>query len=99
LRRYGSRTDPAPLLARSGSVEGAKTYPARISIPDDLNQAQLRLGMSGSVTVFADNAGVIGLLESILVWISSYAGFCEASMPPLGKCYPMPSRIDAGARS
>jgi hypothetical protein len=43
----------------------------------------LRLGMSGSVTVFADNAGVIGLLMSILVWISSYARFCEASMPPL----------------
>jgi hypothetical protein len=51
------------------------TYPARISIPDDLDQAQLRLGMPGSATVFADNAGVIGLLMSILVWISSYAAY------------------------
>lgn len=28
-------------------------------------------GTLGSATVFADNAGVIGLLMSILVWISS----------------------------
>ena len=48
-----------------------KAYPARISIPDDLDQAQLRLGMPGTATVFADHAGVIGLLMSILVWISS----------------------------
>jgi multidrug resistance efflux pump len=63
------------MLARSGSVTGAKTYPARISIPDDLDRAQLRLGMPGSATVFADNAGVIGLLMSILVWISSYTAY------------------------
>jgi hypothetical protein len=84
----------APAQSRAPSLSRTN------AIPDDLNQAQLRLGMSGSVTVFADNAGVIGLLMSILVWISSYARFCEASMPPLeGKCYPMPSRIEAGARS
>jgi multidrug resistance efflux pump len=63
------------MLARSGSVEGVKAYPARISIPDDLDRAQLRLGMPGSATVFADNAGVIGLLMSILVWISSYTAY------------------------
>jgi multidrug resistance efflux pump len=63
------------MLARSGSISGAKTYPARISIPDDLEQSQLRLGMPGSATVFADNAGVIGLLMSILVWISSYTAY------------------------
>jgi multidrug resistance efflux pump len=63
------------MLARAGAVEGAKTYPARISIPDDLDRAQLRLGMPGNATVFADNAGVIGLLMSILVWISSYTAY------------------------
>jgi multidrug resistance efflux pump len=63
------------MLAKSGAVGGAKIYPALISIPDDLDQAQLRLGMPGSATVFADNAGVIGLLMSILVWISSYTAY------------------------
>jgi len=63
------------MLAKSGSVSGVKAYPARISIPDDLDPTQLRLGMPGTATVFADNAGVIGLLMSILVWISSYTAY------------------------
>ena len=63
------------MLAKSGAVGGAKTYPARISIPEDFEQAQLRVGMPGSATVFSAKAGVIGLLMSILVWISSYTAY------------------------
>jgi multidrug resistance efflux pump len=62
-------------LARVGSIGGAKAYPAEISIPDNINREQLRLGMPGTATAFADNAGVIGLLMSILVWISSYTAY------------------------
>jgi hypothetical protein len=36
--------------------------------------------MSGSATVFADNAGVIGLLASILVWISAYTTLSGANV-------------------
>jgi hypothetical protein len=36
-----------------------------------MNRDRLRLGMSGSATAFAGNAGVIGLLASILVWVGS----------------------------
>ena len=42
---------------------------------DGMNRDQLRLGMSGSATAFAGNAGVIGLLASILVWVSSYTAY------------------------
>jgi multidrug resistance efflux pump len=63
------------VLAKSGAVSGVKAYPARISIPDDFDRAQLRLGMPGTATVFSDHAGVIGLLMSILVWISSYTAY------------------------
>jgi multidrug resistance efflux pump len=63
------------MLARVGSIGGAKAYPAVISIPSDIDQASLRLGMPGTATVFADRAGVIGLLMSILVWISSYIAY------------------------
>ena len=42
---------------------------------DNLEQAQLRLGMPGNATVLAANAGVIGVLMSILVWISFYTAF------------------------
>jgi hypothetical protein len=50
-------------------------FPAEISIPDGMSRDSLRLGMSGSATAFADNAGVIGLLASILVWVSSYTAY------------------------
>ena len=40
-----------------------------------MNRDKLRVGMPGSATVFADNAGVIGLLMSILMWISSYTAY------------------------
>jgi multidrug resistance efflux pump len=63
------------MLARVGSIGGARAYPAQISIPNGVERQELRLGMPGTATVFADNAGVIGLLMSILVWISSYTAY------------------------
>jgi multidrug resistance efflux pump len=62
-------------LARVGSISGVKVYPAAISIPKDIDRSQLGLGMPGTATVFAENAGVIGLIMSILVWISSYTAY------------------------
>jgi multidrug resistance efflux pump len=62
-------------LARVGSIGGVKAYPAVISIPKDIDRSELRLGMPGTATVFAENAGVIGLIMSILVWISSYTAY------------------------
>jgi multidrug resistance efflux pump len=62
-------------LARVGSIGGAKAYPAEISIPDGIGKAQLKLGMPGTATVFAENAGVIGILKSIIIWINSYAAY------------------------
>lgn len=62
-------------LAKVGSIGGVKAYPAAISIPKDIDRSQLRLGMPGTATVFAENAGVIGLIMSILVWVSSYTAY------------------------
>ncbi|MGY4512418.1 HlyD family secretion protein [Bradyrhizobium sp. USDA 3650] len=62
-------------LARTNALGGATTFPAVISIPDDISRESLRLGMSGSATTFSEKAGVIGLLASILVWISSYTAY------------------------
>ena len=41
--------------------------------------SRVAAGLSGSATVFAETAGVIGLLASILVWISSYTAYLYAS--------------------
>ncbi|UPJ48169.1 HlyD family secretion protein [Bradyrhizobium sp. 200] len=62
-------------LAKVGSIGGVKAYPAVISVPKDIDRSHLRLGMPGTATVFAENAGVIGLIMSILVWVSSYAAY------------------------
>jgi multidrug resistance efflux pump len=62
-------------LARTNALGGATVFPAEISIPDEMSREQLRLGMSGSATAFSEKAGVIGLLASILVWISSYTAY------------------------
>jgi multidrug resistance efflux pump len=62
-------------LARTNAIGGATAFPAEISIPEDMSRDSLRLGMSGSATAFAGNAGVIGLLASILVWVSSYTAY------------------------
>ncbi|MGY2903424.1 HlyD family secretion protein [Bradyrhizobium sp. URHC0002] len=60
-------------LARTNVLGGATVFPAVIS--DGMNRDQLRLGMSGSATAFAGNAGVIGLLASILVWVGSCTAY------------------------
>jgi multidrug resistance efflux pump len=62
-------------LARTNALGGASVFPAVISVPDEMSRDSLRLGMSGNATAFAGNAGVIGLLASILVWISSYTAY------------------------
>ena len=59
-------------LSLGAESVSAATYPAKISIPNDIDQAGMRLGMSGTVTVFVLKAGLIGFLMSILVWINSY---------------------------
>jgi multidrug resistance efflux pump len=62
-------------LTKASSIRGAKTYPAVISIPEGIDRSSLRLGMPGTATVFSEKAGVIGLIMSILVWVSSYTAY------------------------
>lgn len=63
------------LLAKVGSIGGAQGYPAVISIPKDYDKARLRLGMPGSAWAIADNAGPIGIIMSVIVWVSSYLAY------------------------
>jgi hypothetical protein len=62
-------------LARVGSIGDATAYPAQISLPEGMNREQLRLGMPGTATVFAADAGVVGIIMSILVRVSAYAAY------------------------
>jgi hypothetical protein len=57
------------------AIQGVQQTFRQITIPAELSRASLRLGMSGNARAFAGNAGVIGLLASILVWISAYTAY------------------------
>ncbi len=63
-------------LARVGSIGGASTYPAMISIPANLECQQAgSSACPGTATAFNEKAGVVGLLMSILVWVNSYLAY------------------------
>jgi hypothetical protein len=66
------------MLARVGSVGGARAYPVEISIPDDYDRTERRLGMPGTATVFADNAGPIGFLSRSLYGSARTPAICNA---------------------
>jgi multidrug resistance efflux pump len=63
------------MLAKVGAIGGTKAFPASISLPEDMDRELLRLGMPGTATVFSEKAGVIGLLATILIWITSYTAY------------------------
>jgi multidrug resistance efflux pump len=54
-------------LARVGSI-GTTEYPVGLDIPQTIDRELVRPGMSGTATVLAPNAGVIGTIASILLW-------------------------------
>jgi hypothetical protein len=62
-------------LARTSALGGATAFPAIMSIPESITRESLRLGMSCSATALSEKAGVIGLLASILMWVSSYTAY------------------------
>jgi multidrug resistance efflux pump len=62
-------------LARVGSIGGTGAYPAVISIPRNADSNALRLGTSGTATVFSETAGAIGLIARILLWVQSYVAY------------------------
>jgi hypothetical protein len=47
----------------------------RLDIPQNIDRDLVRPGMSGTATVFSPNAGVIGLISSILLWVSAYMAY------------------------
>jgi multidrug resistance efflux pump len=62
-------------LARTTALGGTTVYPALISIPETADPASLRLGTSGTATVIASDAGPIGLIAWVLIWINSYIAY------------------------
>jgi hypothetical protein len=62
-------------LARVGSGGITTEYPVRLDIPQNIDRDLIRPGMSGSATVLSPNAGVIGTIASILLWVNAYMAY------------------------
>jgi multidrug resistance efflux pump len=62
-------------LFRAESIGTSSTYPAFIAVPEDLDPAQLRLGIVGTATVVPENSGAIGILASIILWAKAYLAY------------------------
>ena len=58
-------------LPSIGSIGATQEYGVRLAIPKETSRESLRLGMSGTATVFAEDAGAIGLLANILLWLKA----------------------------
>ena len=63
------------MLARAETVGTSTEYPVQINLPDGIDRNALQLGKVGTATVFADNAGPIGILANILLWVKAYAAY------------------------
>jgi multidrug resistance efflux pump len=62
-------------LARTSAIGGASAFPAEISIPTSVERSGLRLGISGTATVYAKDAGVIGIIAWALLWVRAYTAY------------------------
>ncbi len=63
------------MLARVGSIGGATRISGDHLDPEGYRPAAAAARNAGNRDRLADNAGVIGVLMSILVWISSYTAY------------------------
>jgi multidrug resistance efflux pump len=59
-------------LPRVSQIGLTGDYAVRIGAPKDLQQSEMRVGMSGAATVFSEKAGAIGTLASILIWVKAH---------------------------
>lgn len=59
---------PSGTLPTISAIGAASQYVVRIAIPENMPQDIRLLGMSGTATVFAEDASVIALLAQILLW-------------------------------
>jgi multidrug resistance efflux pump len=62
-------------LARAEAVGAGSTFPAVIDLPKNVDADMLRLGMVGTATVISSEAGPIGILATILLWVKAYAAY------------------------
>lgn len=63
------QVSPSGALPTIPGIGATSEYMVRIAVPENLPPEALALGMSGTATVFAEDASAVALLGQILLWI------------------------------
>jgi hypothetical protein len=48
-----------------------RLYPVFVTLPEDVPVEQRRLGLAADVRIYSENAGVVGIVATILQWIGT----------------------------
>jgi hypothetical protein len=65
----------AGTLPDIASLGNGDEYAVRIKPPAALRREDMRVGMAGSATIFTDEAGAIGILAQVLLWIGALTSY------------------------
>ena len=58
-------------LAMTSEQRTTRIYPILLSIPEEFPPELRKVGLSASATIYTENAGVVGIVATILQWIST----------------------------
>jgi len=52
-------------------LQTTRLYPVFISLPEDFPEELHKVGLSASVTIYAEGAGVVGVVATVLQWVNT----------------------------
>ena len=58
-------------LATVEQLKTTRLYPVFISLPEDFPDELRKVGLSASVTIHTEGAGVVGIVAVVLQWVST----------------------------
>ena len=58
-------------LARTSEQRTTRLYPILMSVPEDFPYELRKVGLSANATIYTENAGVVGIVATILQWVGT----------------------------
>ena len=58
-------------LARTSEQRTTRVYPIMMSIPEEFPPELRKVGLSANATIYTENAGVVGIVATILQWVGT----------------------------
>lgn len=58
-------------LARTSEQRTTRIYPILMAVPEEFPQELRKVGLSANATIYTENAGVVGIVATILQWVGT----------------------------